>query len=103
MSKFHPSTSFRYSQYLLSPEELVDWRKDQLVPALEHVLSHNPRFQQNPAFEEYFQRRNSPLKRFQSKATSVQPSSVERVTSNYDVLFPRSKRTVDLMKAETEG
>lgn len=102
MSKFYPSTSFLCSQHL-SPEELVDWRKDQLVPALEHVLSHNPRFQQNPVFDEYFQRRNSPLKRFQSKATSVQPSSIERVTSSYDVLFPRSKRTVDLMKAETEG
>ena len=95
-----------------SVEDLAEWRKDQLVPALEHELSSNPPlYSTNPAFDEYYQRRNSPIKRGGSHprvsssvapASTVAPAAAAVAAAALPNGEMRFRRPASVLKAETE-
>jgi len=95
------SDKIRFSLLTLySAEELAEWRKDQLVPALEHILSNNPTiYSRIPVFDEYYHRRNSPIKRggFHPRTSSA---TTGLATINGDGLHQRYSSE---LKPETES
>lgn len=77
---------------------MAEWRKDQLVPALEHILSSNPaQFNKLAAFDEYYQRRNSPVKR----GGNTRGASVQAINGVLGSVRPVPSRAYE-MKNESE-
>ncbi|KAL1305443.1 hypothetical protein AAFC00_002324 [Neodothiora populina] len=86
-----------------TPEELAEWRKDQLVPALETVLSQNTqRFSKVTAFAEYYQRRNSPIKRGSSAhVVNIPPALLQSSSGDFSRIRERIQATTEALKTES--